>query len=302
VAIFLGIDGGGSKTACVVGNETAVLGLGTAGGSNVVRVGEAQAREALHAAIRQACQSARITTPEITCACIGVAGAGREEVREIVSRLVADIIPGKVEVVGDMEVAMEAAFGGGPGVIVIAGTGSIAFGRNAHGQTARAGGWGHAVSDEGSGHWIGRAAVATAVREGDQEKDTCLLKLIAKSWAVSTHDEVVLMANRNPAPDFAALLPIVLQAAEKKNQQARSVLLKAAEELTALAKQVIENLFADQELVPVAMSGGVFANSALVRENFYNSLSGARPNIQLAQTVVEPVQGALQLARKHARK
>jgi glucosamine kinase len=301
VAIFLGIDGGGSKTACVVGNETAVLGLGTSAGSNIVRVGEARARESLHAAIRQACQSARVTTPEITRACIGVAGAAREEVREVIVRLAREIIPGEIEVVGDMEVAMEAAFGNGPGVIVIAGTGSIAYGRNTALQTARAGGWGHAISDEGSGHWIGRAAVAIVVREGDQQSETCLFKLIAKSWGVTTHEQVVMMANRSPAPDFAALLPVVLQAAEKKNQQAGSVLVQAADELSTLAKQVIQALFSEQEAVPVAMSGGVFANSAQVRENFYNRLSLKWPNVRLALTVIEPVQGALQLARKHAR-
>ena len=301
MAIFLGIDGGGSKTACVVGNETAVLGLGTSAGSNVVRVGESQARESLHAAIRQACQSARVTTPEITRACIGVAGAAREEVREVIVRLAREIIPGEIEVVGDMEVAMEAAFGDGPGVIVIAGTGSIAYGRNAALRSARAGGWGHAISDEGSGHWIGRAAVAIAVREADRQSETCLFKLIAKSWGVTTHEQMVMMANRSPAPDFAALLPVVLQAAEKKNQQAGSVLVQAADELSTLAQQVIQALFSEQEAVPVAMSGGVFANSAQVRENFYNRLSVRWPNARLAQTVIEPVQGALQLARKHAR-
>ena len=301
MAIFLGIDGGGSKTACVVGNEIAVLGLGTSAGSNVVRVGEAQARESLHAAIRQACQSARVTTPEITRACIGVAGAAREEVREVILRLAKEIIPGEIEVVGDMEVAMEAAFGEGPGVIVIAGTGSIAYGRNTKLRTARAGGWGHAISDEGSGHWIGRAAVAIAVRETDQQSEACLFKLIAKSWGVATHEQVVMMANRSPAPDFAALLPVVLQAAQKKNQQAGSVLVQAADELSTLAKQVIQALFSEQEAVPVAMSGGVFANSAQVRENFYNRLSVKWPNVRLAQTVIEPVQGALQLARKQAR-
>ena len=295
------MDGGGSKTACVVGNESAVLGLGTSAGSNLVRVGEAQARESMHAAIRQACQSARVTTPEITRACIGVAGAAREQVREVIVRLAREIIPGEIEVVGDMEVAMEAAFGEGPGVIVIAGTGSIAYGRNPRLRTARAGGWGHAISDEGSGHWIGRAAVAIAVRETDQQSEACLFKLIAKSWGVTTHEQVVMMANRSPAPDFAALLPVVLQAAEKKNQQAGSVLFQAAEELSTLAKQVIQALFSGQEAVPVAMSGGVFANSAQVRENFYNRLSVTWPNVRLAQTVIEPVQGALQLARKHAR-
>jgi len=300
VAFFLGIDGGGTKTACAIGNEASLLGTGSSAGSNMVRVGEAQARESLHAAIREACEAAQVPPSAVQRACVGVAGAARAEINEAVRRLVAEIISGEIEVVGDMEIALEAAFGDGPGVIVIAGTGSIAYGRNAAGQTMRAGGWGFAISDEGSGHWIGRTAVAAAVRDGDQNPDTCLLKAIAKFWGVTTHEQVVLRANGAPAPDFSALLPVVLRASEKNNQQARAVLTLAAEELALLAKRVCERLFSGVATVPVAMSGGVFANSSLVREVFYNSLSAARPNIQLNPTVIEPVQGALQRARKRA--
>src|SRR6185437_5615243 len=97
----------------------------------------------------------------------------RPEIQETVHGLLAEIISGEIEIVGDMEIALEAAFGDGAGVMVTAGTGSIAYGRNANGQTARAGGWGFAISDEGSGYWIGKTAVATAVREGEQTRDTC---------------------------------------------------------------------------------------------------------------------------------
>jgi glucosamine kinase len=300
MAFFLGLDGGGSKTACAVGDEESLLGIGVSAGSNIVRVGEAQARQSLHASILEACEAARVSPSEIRRACVGVAGAARAEISEVVRGLVAEMIPGQVEVVGDMEIALEAAFAGGPGVIVIAGTGSIAYGRDASGQTARAGGWGFAISDEGSGHWIGRAAVAAAVRDGDQTQDTCLLKAIAKSWGVTTHEQVVLAANGNPAPNFAALLPVVLKAAGKNNRQARDVVTQAAKELATLAQRVVERLFSDSTTVPVAMAGGVFANSSLVREVFYNSLHAACSRIRLNSVVVEPVHGALQLARKRA--
>ena len=301
MGIFLGIDGGGSKTSCLVGDETSVLGNGTSGGSNVIRAGEGPARQALHDAIRQACKSANVTPAKIQHGCVGLAGAARAEVQDVVRRIIAEIIPGDVEVISDMEIALEAAFGDGPGVIVIAGTGSIAYGRNAQRQTARAGGWGFAISDEGSGYWIGRTAVATAVREGDQARDTCLLKAIAKSWGVNTHQQVVMMANSAPAPDFAALFPVVLKAAEKQNKQAREVLNQAAKELVTLAEEVMNHVFPESGNVPVAMSGGVFAHSSQVREIFYNRLSKEYPNVRLIEDVVEPVQGALQRARKHAR-
>jgi N-acetylglucosamine kinase-like BadF-type ATPase len=301
VGIFLGIDGGGSKTCCLVGDETSVLGRGAAAGSNVVRVGEDTARRALHEAIHQACESAKVNPSQIRRACVGLAGAARPEVRNAVHRIIAQIIPGDIEITGDMEIALEAAFGDDSGVIVIAGTGSIAYGRNSQGQTARAGGWGFAISDEGSGYWIGRTAVATAVREGEQSQDTCLLKAIAKLWGITTHQQVVMTANSTPAPDFAALFPVVLKAAEKQNKQAREVLTQAAKELVTLAEDVLNRVFPDTASVPVAMSGGVFAHSSQVREVFYNRLSKEYPNVRLIEDVVEPVQGALRRARKYAR-
>ena len=145
--MFLGIDGGGSKTSCLIGDETSVLGAGTGGASNVVRVGEAQARESLATAIHQACTGANIKPSEISSVCVGLAGAARPEIGELVRGIISEVISGEIKpdeinVVGDMVIALEAAFGNGPGVIVIAGTGSIAYGRDREGQTARAGGWG----------------------------------------------------------------------------------------------------------------------------------------------------------------
>src|SRR6266567_1948460 len=99
VAIFLGIDGGGSKTSCLIGDETSILGAGTAPGSNPVRVGEARAREALAAAIRQACAVANIRPSQIQRTCAGVAGAARSEVRNPTHRFIAELVPGEVDVV-----------------------------------------------------------------------------------------------------------------------------------------------------------------------------------------------------------
>ena len=301
VGIFLGIDGGGSKTSCVVGDENSVLASSTAAGSNVIRVGEAQAREALAAAIRQACTVANVNPAQIVRTCVGLAGAARPEISAVVRRLVSELVPSEIEVVGDMVIALEAAFGGGPGVIMIAGTGSIAYGRNPGGQTARAGGWGFAVSDEGSGHWIGRVAVAAALRAHDEGENTRLLGDVMKSWCVETRERMVLLANASPPPDFSALFPAVLSAADTGDMVARTLLTQAGAELATLAKIVIRRLFPDADSVPVAMSGGVFRNCALVRQVFYNSLRSEYPNASVNATVIEPVRGALELARKGAR-
>jgi glucosamine kinase len=301
VSIFLGIDGGGTQTTCVVGDESTVLATATTGGSNVVRVGETQARESLHQAIRQACAAAGIDPQQVVRTCIGVAGAARPEISDTVHRLLFEIVSGTIEVVGDMVIALEAAFGSGPGVIVIAGTGSIAYGQNQAGKTARVGGWGFAISDEGSGHWIGRTAISAAMRARDEGEETKLLRQILEAWHLPTLDDLVPAANASPLPDFSSVFPTLLATADAGDAIARSVLMQAGAELARLAKLVIRRLFAEEDSVPVAMSGGVFRQSALVRQVFYNSLRSEYPNASVNSTVVEPVKGALELARKAGR-
>jgi N-acetylglucosamine kinase-like BadF-type ATPase len=303
VGIFLGIDGGGTKTTCVIGDKDSVLGNGAAAGSNVIRLGEAKAREALAAAIGQACAAANIKPAQIERTCVGLAGAGRPEIRNLVRRVLTEFVSGDIEVVGDMVIALQAAFGNGPGVMVIAGTGSMAYGRNASGDTLRAGGWGFSVFDEGSGHWIGRFAIAAIMRDYDEtgEENSALWDSVKKYWGLTTREQLVLTANSSPSADFAGLLPAVLFAADSGDALAQSILTQAGTELARLAKIVIRRLFSDGDKVPVAMAGGVFSNCALVRQVFYNSLRSEYPDCSANLTVIEPVQGALALARKGAK-
>ena len=303
MAIFLGIDGGGTKTSCVIGDETSVLGSGTAAGSNVVRLGEVKAREGLAAAISQACAATNLRPAQVQRTCVGLAGAGRPEISNLVRRLLAGLVGGEIEVVGDMVIALQAAFGSGAGVMVIAGTGSMAYGRDASGNTLRAGGWGFSVFDEGSGHWIGRSAISAIMRDYDEsgEENSVLLNNIRTSWDLTTREQLVLAANASPSPDFAGLLPAVLSATDSGDARAQSILTQAGTELARLAKIVIRRLFPDGDKVPVALTGGVFSNCALVRQVFYNSLRSEYPNCSVNLSVIEPVQGALELARKGAK-
>ncbi len=302
MSIFLGIDAGGSKTTCVVGDETSVLATATTEGSNVVRWGEAEARTQLQEAIERACASADVKLADVHRICVGMAGAARPVISSIVKEIVAEIYSGEIEVVGDMVIAMQAAFGSKPGVIVIAGTGSIAYGRSKEGQTARAGGWGFAISDEGSGQWIGRNAVSGVMRAQDEDEaaPTGLALSILHAWHLQTLDELVRSANASPSPDFSNLFPHVLAAADAGDPIARTVLTQAGAELAGLAKIVISRLFEESPSVQVAMAGGVFRNAALVRNVFYNSLRSEYPQAVVGATVIEPVKGALELARRGA--
>ena len=319
MAYYLGIDGGGSKTTCVVGDEVSQLATVTVGPSNITRVGEARARESFHQAIGQACAAARIAPQQVARACVGAAGAGREEIAGAVRRLVAEVILGEIEVVGDMEIALAAAFGRGPGVIVIAGTGSIAYGRDAQSRTARAGGWGFAVSDEGSAHWIGRAAVGGVLRAADQAGDDFPLDDQVehdRAWpasrlcrelktALNLDSLRELASAANAQADFAVLFPAVLVAAESGDPVARQVIAEASAELAQLGDIVMRRLFPVRhstvlQAVPMAIAGGVFRHAAMIRDLFYNQVRAANPHVIFGSEVVDPVQGALQMARRTA--
>ncbi len=205
-----------------------------------------------------------------------------------------------------MQIALEAAFDTGPGVIVIAGTGSIAYGRDQQGRTARAGGWGFAIGDEGSAHWIGKAAVNAVLRasdprdgthETDPSPETSLSRALLKAWGVSSLIDLARAANSIPPPDLAALFAAV---AQSKDDVATKVLTDAGRELASVAQVVIPRLFAKDHTatVPVAMTGGVFRHSSLVRQVFYNELRARDSRVDINPRVVEPVEGALRMARR----
>jgi N-acetylglucosamine kinase-like BadF-type ATPase len=308
LSYYLGIDGGGTKTACAVGDESRTLATATAGPSNIVRVGEAQARESLLQSVRQACAAAGITTAQVSRTCVGASGAARPELAEFVRSALAELLSTPIDVVGDMQIALEAAFDTGPGVIVIAGTGSIAYGRDEQGMTVRAGGWGFAIGDEGSAHWIGRTAVNAVLRTADPRAATPsnhapsgspLATVLLKAWGVRSLDDLARAANSIPPPDFARLFPAV---AASEDELATHVLTRAGRELAAIAAVVIHDLFGKDHAatVPVAMTGGVFRHAPLVRQVFYNELAAMKPSGELNLEVVEPVEGALRMARRAA--
>jgi len=309
MAYYLGIDGGGTKTRCVLADETTVFARSMTGGCSVLRFGEQKAREALHAAIHQVCDASKISPDKIRAVCIGVTGAARpaiaEKIRGILSELIGESAPAKIEVVGDHEIALEAAFGERPGVIVIAGTGSIVYGRDAVGQSARAGGWGFAVSDEGSGHWIGRRAISVVLNARDQGLYTAVTAMVLDAWKIATIDELVQQANSTPPPDFPRLFPVVLRAADAGDTVALALLSDAATKLAELTAIVIRRLASravtDGPMasgLSVAITGSVFRQSSCVREVFYNELQSSFPGLDVRQDLVDPVQGALARARR----
>ncbi len=297
MALFLGIDGGGTKTECIIGDERRVLARAVGSTIKIKKVGEDAAGQALDAVIAEVCEAAKVSSRDLSRTCVGIAGASLPEVVEWTYGVLGQIVSGSITVIGDTNIAHHAAFHGGPGVLVIAGTGSNVLGVDERRHMARAGGWGPIISDEGSGFWIGRAAVARAMRAEDAGRPTRLLSAIMAAWKLATRDDVVSMANCNPPPDFASLLPEVLHCAEAGDALAGEVLAEAGTQLAQLALIVLRKLWPRQDEVAVAVTGGVFKHSAHVRETFAKILQAEWARIAVNLEPVDPVMGALSIAR-----
>ncbi|HEX3103600.1 MAG TPA: BadF/BadG/BcrA/BcrD ATPase family protein, partial [Terriglobales bacterium] len=191
----------------------------------------------------------------------------------------------------------EDAFGSGPGVMLIAGTGSIALGRNESGATARAGGWGYPISDEGSGQWIGAESVRASLQARDRGQSAELLSDLMEKLRTNNFEDFIVKLNANPPVDFSTLFPVVLAASDKEHPVATEILTRASRELASMAGTVIERLFHEQS-VSVAIHGGVFASSAIVRKWFAQELKSRYPKAVLLETEVDPARGALERARR----
>ena len=269
--LYLGIDGGQSATKAAIGDETGrVLGRAVAGPCN--HVGADKGREKLEGAIRasvsEALREAALDPKEFAfrAACCGMSGGPADKQSILAELLHAE----KLEVTTDAHVALSGGTGGAPGVVVIAGTGSIALGEDAQGRTARAGGWGYIFGDEGGGFDLVRQALRAALKaEEGWGPDTALLRKLLE--ACNAPDANALLhwfyTSDWPRPRIAALAPLVNEAAEEGDGEAARILADAGRNLAELALAVKLQLFPAPEAPPVVMAGGLFHSPGL-RQGF----------------------------------
>ncbi|HEU4565257.1 MAG TPA: BadF/BadG/BcrA/BcrD ATPase family protein [Gemmatimonadaceae bacterium] len=296
-AIVIGVDGGGSRTRVWVADETGQQ-LGEAEGTaSAVRPGRAEeSAEVIAAAIRDALASCAMThvTPKV--ACIGVAGVGREEMRHALwQALVAREVAEDVVVHADAAIALDDAFGDGAGILLIAGTGSVAFARGPAGQFARCGGWGPACGDEGGGAWIGRRAlsVVTAAADG-REPATALTGAILTAVEANELEELIPWAAQATPAMLAALAPVVVTVADRGDLRANALLSIAAEELVLHVRALARQLFVDERAsFGVALAGGLLAPGAPLRKRLEHRLKTAVPGATVRAEPVVPVRGAV---------
>jgi N-acetylglucosamine kinase-like BadF-type ATPase len=207
-------------------------------------------------------------------------------------------------VVNDALVALVAGAGEQAGVVVVAGTGSIAYGRDAGGRAARAGGWGYLLGDEGGGFWIGRAALSAVVRQFDQRGPATLLTdLVLKQMQLSTPAEVIhaIYDRGLQRHAIAGLAGVVQRATEAGDAVAGEILDRAASELAAAAASVVTRLGMRGDVFPTVLAGGIFMGIPSLASGLMTRLAEVAPRSDVRRLEVEPARGAVTLALAAAR-
>lgn len=296
--VLIGIDVGGSKTAAALDTGDGTIHR-AAGAGAAVRPGKALASALIIAEVaRQALgQSGRLHADVLV---VGAAGAGRTLERAALrDSLRTEGVADLVHVTTDIEIALEAAFGESPGIVVSAGTGSIAVGRDRHGKLDRIGGYGWQMGDEGSGYAIGRAALGAVGRAADgRSPDTALHACLMDRTGSRDLDHLVRWAASAGPAEVAALAPDVLGVAAGGDRVAQGIADYAARELSQLAITLAERMSADPP-IPVAVTGGLLGAETPLRRAVIEKLSEL-PQLKPEEAPVDAALGALAIARRLA--
>ena len=302
-AIVIGVDGGGTRTRIWVADERGQQ-LGSAEGpASAVRPGEAErSADVIVTTTREALASCEMThvTPKVLC--VGVAGVGREPDRQALwQALVARDVADEIVVHADAAIALDDAFGDGAGILLIAGTGSVAFGRGPTGATSRCGGWGPVAGDEGSGAWIGRRALSIVTASSDErEPPTALVGAVLTAAQVDDVNGLVGWAAGASPADLATLASVVAGVADNGDLRANSLLSMASEELVLHVRTLARQLFGDERAsVPVALAGGLLSPGAPLRKRVEHRLKTAVPGAQIRSEEVVAVRGAVRGALRY---
>lgn len=301
--LVVGIDGGGTKTRALVAGEGGETIADVVGPASAVRPQEIERSAGVIAGVvRDAMEAAGRSNVRPRVVCVGVAGVGREpERQELLDMLLAHEIAEDVVVLTDLEIALEDAFGEGPGVLLIAGTGSSAVARGPTGATARCGGWGPVIGDEGGGAWIGRRALSVVSAAADgREPETALTGAILTAIEVEEVSGLISWAATATPATFATLAPVVMQVADGGDLRANSIVSLAVEELALHVRALARKLFADERVsVPVAFTGGLLSKGTSLRKRLEHRLKTAVPGAQIRAEPIDAARGAVRGALRH---
>lgn len=280
-----------------------VIGQGLAGPSNPLRVGITNAATAVREAIDKACAMAKLRRTDLVAAEIGLAGARRRELRERMREALANLGIGTIDVVTDADIALYGATGGAPGLVVIAGTGSICCGINSRGKSFCAGGWGPIAGDEGGGAWLARRALrAIAYSLDGRGPKTSLTEMACAYFHVTTADDLTtaIYAPSITNERLAGFGKDVVEAAKLKDPVAQQIISEGGSELGIAAAAVIRNLQMERERFQIAYVGGVFrAGGELFLGPLRAEVKRVAPRAYFEPPHFAPAVAAARMAREH---
>ena len=294
----LGIDAGGTKTMCLLADgKGQIVGEARGGGANLQAAGELEVEKVLHHVMDAAIGNRDVRPAAI---CLGIAGVDRPEDTAAVHGIMRRIgFKAQVIVVNDALVALVAGAGDAEGVVVVAGTGSIAYGRDASGRAARAGGWGYLLGDEGGGFWIGRAALMAVVRQFDGRGPVTLLTpMILDHLDLLTPKELIheIYYRDVHRHTIAGIAGLVQRAMDEHDAIAAEILTRAGAELASAAGSVISRLEMRGDAFPTVLAGGIFRGIPWLVDDVTRRLSEIAPRTHVERLNVEPAIGAVRLA------
>ncbi|MGB9876277.1 MAG: BadF/BadG/BcrA/BcrD ATPase family protein [bacterium] len=296
--LYLGIDGGQTKTVAVIGNEDGeVLGWGMGGPSNHIREkgGKKRFREALLCSVREAMEDGGLEDVIFRSAYLGISGACDEMLR--IARKV--IKAERIFLEGDALLALASCTLGKEGAVIIAGGGSVAFGKNKEGEFASAGGWGYFMGDEGSAFWIAKEGINRATKAVDgRGKQTLILPKLLSHFNLPNLQELhrLIYSGKIGRPEIARAAEAVLQAAQEGDEVALEICQRAGEELAEACIAVLRKLSMDKEEVIVGLFGGVFSSGEVIIKPLRERLLQEVPNAKLTFPILPPEGTALLLA------
>jgi len=298
----LGVDAGATKTVCLLADRRGrVVAEARGPGANLAVDEELGVEKVLHGVMEEASRGLHEPPAAV---CLGMAGVDRPEdgrmARTIMRRLG---YRSRVLVVNDALLALVAGVDRGPGIVVIAGTGAIAYGRNTQNLAARAGGWGHLLDDEGSGYWIGVRALQAVMREADGRGPATDLtpRILAHFGVASASDLVHVVYYRDLSrQEIAALSMLVQQSQDAGDATACEILETGAGELARAARSVSARLGLDNEAFSYVLAGGVFRVVPSLARRLAERLIAAAPRSSVIPLEVEPAVGAVRLALAEA--
>lgn len=306
MSFYLAIDSGGTKADLLLADDTRELARVRTGTIKRMRTDAATATTNLTSALDELAAKSGVSMQAITRTCIGTAGETVPLVTDFLRAELAARVSGDLILLGDVEIALDAAFPGQPGILVLAGTGSNIAGRDAAGHVTTAGGWGPALADQGSGYRIGQQALRALFLAIDIGIESTLLPAILEAWSLRPApggiDDLVAEANRIPSPDVSRLTELVLRCALAGDPTATAVLQREGEELATLVRIVIHRLLKTSTnpawLPPIAFAGSIMERVAPVRDSLIRAVQQEFPTIQTLPGVVDPIHGALYRARR----